>query len=99
MQRAKSRWPAATVAKLSPIRRFDCCLSVCLSDLQEGADGAVQSLVLDLALRLVRGGGGADLRSLIGAASRLSGGGGGAGAVDPSVAKLAQQLLAEAGPV
>ena len=66
-----------------------------LYPLQDVADVAVQSLVLDLALRLVRGGvGAAHLRSLAHAAARLADGSG--AGMDPNVASLAQQLVAEA---
>ena len=67
--------------------------------MQEAADGPVQSLVLDLGLRVIRQGGNsqgsAEMRELVAVASRLCGGGGGGG--DPTVVKLAQQLVAEAG--
>lgn len=83
------------------------CVCVCVlcvsSPMQGGAEEPTQSFVLDLGLRVVRLGGGAapvdtaEMRDLIGVALRLSdpmrGGGGG----DPTVTKLAQQLLAEAG--
>eukprot|EP01043_Picozoa_sp_COSAG02_P097769 COSAG02_NODE_33969_length_491_cov_1.165816_1_plen_85_part_10 len=52
------------------------CRHNCLCVLQDGADAAVQSLVLDLALRLARGGvGTSQWRSLARAAARLADGG------------------------
>ena len=74
------------------------CRHNCLCVLQDGADAAVQSLVLDLALRLARGGvGTSQWRSLARAAARLADGGD--ADTDPNVVSLAAQLVAEAGPV